>query len=251
MKLTSIIVLLAILLTGTIAYAEQETCPQTGEWTKIDSNDLSLYPVPGATEYCFKAGSDNSQGCIGGLFDSWPQPNGTCGLSHWSYRIPTPEPTSVPPTPTPTGSPPDPTPEPSTTPPDEPSETPEPTETPEETQEPTPTQVEPTPTATEERLPSTGDGLSTGAWLCWGSNVYCAHNGVPGSEAEQWVFLYPGATINFQETTYQVESVERVTPEEIQSLDNATNYDVVLLTCTNYSGGIWLNRIIIFANRIP
>ena len=305
MKLTSIILLIAILTTATIAYAEQSTCPDGGEWTKIDSDDLSEYPVPDATEYCFKAGSDNSQGCIGGLFDSWPQPDGTCGLSHWSYRInepiPEPDPSA---TDEPqewtnytsdsncdgwivysqeyVGSEPISEPEeedydqwfdpesdesflwedtiwieepqncneePTQTP--EPTITSEPTETPEEFPTPTPTQMEPTPTATEERLPSTGDGLSTGAWLCWGSNVYCAHNGVPGSEAEQWVFLYPGATINFQETTYQVESVERVTPEEIQSLDNATDYDVVLLTCTNYSGGVWLNRIIIFANRIP
>ena len=160
MKLTSIIVLLAILLTGTIAYAEQETCPQTGEWTKIDSDDLSLYPVPGATEYCFKAGSDNSQGCIGGLFDSWPQPDGTCGLSHWSYRIPTPEPTSVPPTPTPTERPPDPTPEFTPTPTDEPNENPEPSKTPKKTQAPTSIPMGCTTEETEKRLPSTGSGGS-------------------------------------------------------------------------------------------
>ena len=31
---------------------------------------------------------ESSQGCNGGIFDSWPQPEGTCGLSHWSYYIP-------------------------------------------------------------------------------------------------------------------------------------------------------------------
>ncbi len=66
----------------------EATCPDGDGWTKIDSDDLSLYPVDGATDYCFKAGSSNSQGCTGGIFDSWPQPEGTCGLSHWSYFIP-------------------------------------------------------------------------------------------------------------------------------------------------------------------
>ena len=77
----------------------EATCPDGDGWTKIDSDDLSLYPVDGATDYCFKAGSSNSQGCTGGIFDSWPQPEGTCGLSHWSYFIPEEEPTETPPTP--------------------------------------------------------------------------------------------------------------------------------------------------------
>ena len=70
----------------------QETCPDSDGWTKIDSGDLSLYPVEGADEYCFKAGSDQSEGCIGGLFDAIPEGgfgNGDyCGLSHWSYHMP-------------------------------------------------------------------------------------------------------------------------------------------------------------------
>lgn len=68
-------------------FAVQNTCLDSGGWTKIDSGDLSIYPVSGATQYCFKAGSDNSIGCEGGIFFSWPQPEGTCGLSHWSYFI--------------------------------------------------------------------------------------------------------------------------------------------------------------------
>lgn len=69
-----------------------DACPNGGEWTKVDSDDLSLYPVPGATEYCFKFGSPNSQGCTGGTSDTWPPPGveKPCGLSHWSYRIPPP-----------------------------------------------------------------------------------------------------------------------------------------------------------------
>ena len=74
----------------------QETCPEGDGWVKVNSDDLSLYPVEGATEYCFKAGSDNSQGCDGGLFSSWPQSEGTCGLRHWSYFVPEEEPTPTP-----------------------------------------------------------------------------------------------------------------------------------------------------------
>ena len=238
------------------AYANG-TCPQDDGWTKIDSDDLSLYPVDGATDYCFKAGSDDSQGCTGGLFDTIPDGgfgnNGYCSLSHWSYRLG--EPTSVPTTPAPT---PTDTPEPTPTPTDEPQPTPTPTDEgcggecdPTEVPTPTPTDpptLEPTPTATE--LPQTGDGESTEAWLCWGENVYCAHNGVDGSEGELWVFLYPGATVTFRGQLYTVESIEKVTPDMVQSLDDAVNYDIALVTCSNYMGGAWVYRIIIFANLI-
>lgn len=74
----------------TLAQAK-DSCPGSGNgWTKVDSNDLSLYPVPGATEYCFKFGSANSQGCTGGVSSSWPPPGvaNPCGLSHWAYYIP-------------------------------------------------------------------------------------------------------------------------------------------------------------------
>lgn len=81
--------MMLLLINWSTLYAKQATCPQTEGWTKVDSNDLSSYPVTSASAYCFKAGSDNSQGCNGGTFDSWPQPEGTCGLSHWSYFIDT------------------------------------------------------------------------------------------------------------------------------------------------------------------
>lgn len=132
---------LLIILPGSLKAQGQETCPQTGGWTKIDSNDLSLYPVQGATAYCFKAGSDNSQGCTGGLFDSIPE-NGFgattgdikyCGLSHWSYFVPSttpsPEPSN---SPSPTASS---TPEVTSTPTTQASSTPEPTQTPTSTTE--------------------------------------------------------------------------------------------------------------------
>lgn len=98
--------LLSFIWLSTVWGSQQDTCEHTNGWTKIDSDDLSTYPVPGATAYCFKAGSDNSQGCTGGLFTTWPQPEGTCGLSHWSWYggtlIPTPTVTQEP-TATPTG----------------------------------------------------------------------------------------------------------------------------------------------------
>ena len=156
-----IILILALLIVPGLVLADEEVCPDSGGWTKIDSSDLSLYPVTGAVEYCFKAGSSQSQGCEGGIFDSWPQPEGTCGLSHWSYRLgdptatPDPTPTDVPPTATP-----DPTPE------DTPTET-KPTVTPDPTPEDTPTETKPTatpedtptdvpPTSTPQKPPETG-----------------------------------------------------------------------------------------------
>jgi len=245
----------AVGVVSNAAYANgQETCPQDGGWTKIDSDDLSLYPVDGATDYCFKFGSNNSRGCDGGLSSTWPPdpedfPN-PCGLSHWSYFVEEKdEPTA---TPTPTDAP-----QPTPTPTDEGQPTPtptdedcggecDPTEVPTPTPTDTPPTLEPTPTATE--LPKTGDGLSPEAWLCWGTNVWCAHNGVDGSEGELWVFLYSGATVAFRGQLYTVESVEKVTPDMVQSLDDAVNYDIALVTCSNYVGGVWVNRVIVFAN---
>jgi len=77
----------------------QETCPDGGGWTKIDSDDLSSYPVNGADGYCFKAGSDTSEGCTGGIFNDIPEGGFNqpyCGLSHWSYHMPDGEETPVP-----------------------------------------------------------------------------------------------------------------------------------------------------------
>jgi hypothetical protein len=71
--------------------AVQATCPEGNGWTKVDSDDLSLYPVDGATDYCFKSGSGRAEGCEGGIFDSIPEGGFVqpyCGLSHWSYFIP-------------------------------------------------------------------------------------------------------------------------------------------------------------------
>ena len=146
---------IAFVSAGINFVVSEPTCPDGGEWTKINSNDLSLYPVDGAVEYCFKAGSSNSQGCVGGLFDEWPPDvENYCGLSHWAYRIgdptETPElPTNTPELPTATNTPED-TPTSTATFTQEPSATPteDPYETPTETMEATPTLPETSPTST-------------------------------------------------------------------------------------------------------
>lgn len=149
-----------------------------------------------------------------------------------------------------------------------PTETEEPQPTPTEdpgceedcepTDEPGPTPIDPSPVPTEgpgptdtpvvpDRLPETGDGLSTETWPCWGTNVYCAHNGVDGSIGETWVFYYEGETILFDGQTYVVEARLRVPADQVSILDNAADYDLVLITCTNYVNGVWLERVVIFA----
>ncbi len=148
-----VILLLAL---ATFSVFAAQTCPDGGGWTKIDSGDLSAYPVSGATEYCFKAGTE--------VYDdreSWKSSGKD--LSHWSYFIPqrtaTPLPTTEP-TETPTS-----TQEPTNTP--GPTDTPEPTRTPGNTATPEPTATRtpppgstPTYTATPGRT-STGTPTST------------------------------------------------------------------------------------------
>ncbi len=129
------------------------TCPDGGGWTKIDSDNLSSYPVAGADDYCFKAGPFTTGSIPAGGFGQegacTEDHIERCGLSHWSWHasIPTdiPEPTPTTPVPTNTVVPSD-TPIPSPT-PETPTITPEPSKTP--TNPPnTPTPETPTPTAT-------------------------------------------------------------------------------------------------------
>ena len=164
-KLIGIIV--AFLMVGGFAVQMcQNTCPEGNGWVKIDSNDMSLYPVEGACAYCFKAGSDNSQGCEGGIYDSWPLPENACGLSHWSYKLcdPTATPTIVENTPTSTN-----TQEPSPTFTVSPTvETPTPTETlsaestptPDNTHTPCPTPSDISPTPSDTPRPTFTPGPS-------------------------------------------------------------------------------------------
>lgn len=144
MKKLIILITIAVvlfLLWITTAFARQETCPDGGLWVKIDSGDLSLYPVSNAVEYCFKAGNFlDDEIPEGGFGQDGSCKNGIayCELSHWSYKIGeiTPTPT-IEPTPEPTKSP-------------TPSVSPTPT-----TITPTPTdEVSPTPTITPTTTPT-------------------------------------------------------------------------------------------------
>ncbi len=161
-KLIAVVFFEVILLLALVAFSvfAAPTCPDGGGWTKIDSGDLSAYPVSGATEYCFKAGTE--------VYDdreSWKSSGKD--LSHWSYFIPqrtaTPVPTPVPTatptlTPEPTDTPaPTNTPDPTSTP--GPTRTPGATTTPESTNTPPPGAT-PTYTATPGRT-STGTPTST------------------------------------------------------------------------------------------
>lgn len=190
-----LVILLGILISGVAllryspVLARTDTCPDSGGWTKIDSDDLSSYPVDGATDYCFKYGSPNSQGCIGGLSRVWPPviDGKYCGLSHWSYLVPA----VATPTPTPTGRPtPTPTRKPNPTPTSPPRQTPTPTQKPTPTPTttprvtPTPTSIpQPTPTPTEapkqESTTSTPTTPVCEDWVPGGvSNIY-VDRGVP------------------------------------------------------------------------
>lgn len=85
-----LVVVMFALTAGTVSAAE--TCPDGGEWTKVNSDDLSQHPVPGATQYCFKAGSWDTVSSIpaGGFGQEGPcsEHISQCDLSHWSYFIP-------------------------------------------------------------------------------------------------------------------------------------------------------------------
>ena len=133
--------------------SNNNTCPHTGDWTKIDSADMTLYPVDGAVEYCFKAGNFLTDSIPEGGFGQAGACNQQniqgCGLSHWSYKLgaaptptPDPTPTDVQPTPTDVQTTPSPTPTTEPTPTDIPDNDPTPTPT------PTVIQSDPTPTPT-------------------------------------------------------------------------------------------------------
>ncbi len=147
-----------------IPAAAASTCSDGDGWTKIDSGDLSQYPVNGADGYCFKAGPYTASSIPAGGFGQEGSCNDGvqyCDLSHWSYHVGvqptgTSVPTNTPPPSTLTETPTS-TQEPTNTP--GPTRTPRATSTPESTRTPPPGST-PTYTATPGRT-STGTPTST------------------------------------------------------------------------------------------
>ncbi len=139
--LVSLLFGFALVFAEVSAISAAQTCPDGGGWTKIDSGNLSSYPVNGATEYCFKAGTD-----VYDDLESWK--SGGKDLSHWSYFIPEYTATPVP-TPEATATP-TPTQEPTVTP--GPTNTADPTRTPGVTTTPEFTET-PRPTSTYTATP--------------------------------------------------------------------------------------------------
>jgi hypothetical protein len=118
-----IIIISTILLIGVIIYrlisvgitfGHAPVCPEGEEWSSHQSPPFT--PVEGAIEYCFFAGSHQTDTYPDGGFGQegacTKENIQRCDLSHWSYRLsqlngtpsPTPEPTLTP-TPTPTITP--------------------------------------------------------------------------------------------------------------------------------------------------
>ena len=260
----------------------QEVCAEGGDWSQHQEPE-DFGPVDGAVEYCVKGGSDNSQGCDGyleyGSFDEVEAVvNGedACGLSHWSYRIESQDPTEEEPTDEPEGNPtPTPTeeePGPSPTPTDEEGQ-PTPTPTDEgcrgecdPTEVPTPTPTEPPPLETPE-LPKAGfvskyELTDLGApWLVFvnehNTEVWAGHNGEPLWPATSWWKLWTGVETYldfvFQPGWYRVVSYAPDTqPTDVSAMYETEGLDILLLTCRTYDpvSNTWSERLLVGLVRI-
>ncbi len=112
LSIVIVIVLGALMVNHEPVSASPDVCPphpsyseaENVGWTKIDSGNLSSYPVSGATAYCFKAGNFLTSSIPDGGFGQEGACNAdniqNCGLSHWSYFIPAQEPSPTPTQPT-------------------------------------------------------------------------------------------------------------------------------------------------------
>jgi hypothetical protein len=276
LALAAAISLAGIAAGGGFAVFAAETCPDGGGWTKIDSGDLSAYPVAGASEYCFKAGQFTSSSIPEGGFGQEGSCNDGiqyCELSHWSYFIEEPTNTPPPPTetpePTPTDTPEEPTPTPTDTPE---GPTPTPTDTPTEPT-PTPTATKPPrrePTPTE--LPKTGFTLdgesilpgdlarpwewSQDVWLYEGyPNLFLTHNGSDTAGfGDELVMLQRNDVFTFGPHDYEVTGIMRVAANDTWVMDTIASYDgTVFMTCSGYNSlqDYWAYRVIVFMEQLP
>ena len=278
-------IVIGIVAGSGIAYANGQNCPPSGEsgWTKVDSGDLSSYPVAGADSYCFKVGTFIVGSIPAGGFGQEGACEADhverCDLSHWAYHIPEPTripptetPTDVPPTETPTEEPPTPTPTddpptPTSTPTPECEECETPTPTP-ETPTPTPTPTDPPKTSTPE-LPKTGNSpLETNYNAVWQEdylpdNLYLAHNGMAAGPniGLEWVMLRANTTyssVYMGGVDYWITGRLIVDATDTWVLDIIEQYDgIVMMTCSQFmpedgdpTRGYWAKRVIIFAQAI-
>ncbi len=175
----------------------------------------------------------------------------------------TPEPTDTPVVPTRTSTPTD-------------TESPLPTETPVVTDTPTATPDTPTPTPTETPLPTETPtdeptpteevvieelpkvGLSYAEWTpgVWAldgfDNVLLTHNGRPTSVGSDIVWLNEGDIFTYQDVDYVVSRYMEVAPEDTWVLNDASLYDLVFITCSDYSWSydVWNTRVLVFLDEL-
>ncbi|MCK5601551.1 hypothetical protein KAR91_06780 [Candidatus Pacearchaeota archaeon] len=176
--------------------------------------------------------------------------------------IPTATPTNIPPTATPvtpTNTPASPTETPVFIPtftltPEVPTETPTPIPTDEPTPEPSPMPTEMPPPVPQE-LPKVGLSYADWAPGVWGldgyDNVLLTHNGRPTSVGSEIVWLEEGDVFIYEEEDYVVAKYMEVAPEDVWVLDDAYLYDLVFLTCSEYSwsDNEWNTRVLVFLER--
>ena len=264
-----VIVLALVLSAGTVQADGQKTCPDGNGWTKIDSGDLSSYPVSDAVEYCFKGGSSKTQGCTpylvyGDDISVIPDGDHVCGLSHWSYRLKKEE--TPPPTPTPT---------PTETPPEE-----TPTPTPPKRKTPTPTPELPDtgvayiegsslPVVSDLIIPSIGvhtgivsapqmtqyvwniNGIGMSPAILQNTKVIVGHVALVGGR--QGVFynlknVTFGDTLQYAGNTYVVVSSRAIPANYYQILDSN---QLVLMTCADWNGAGYSSRYVVIADVVP
>lgn len=138
--------------------------------------------------------------------------------------------------------------------PEVPTETPTSTPTDDPTPKPSPIPTETLPPVPQE-LPKVGLSYADwvpGVWALSGyDNVLLTHNGRPTSVGSQIVWLEDGDVFTYQGAEYVVAKYIEVAPEDVWVLEEAHLYDLVFLTCSEYSwsDNEWNMRVLVFLER--
>ena len=249
-RLSTILVLIAVLVTAGAVYAAQPdlvtichaTGSETNPWVEITAAYNAVY---GQAGHFSEPGSPNS----GHETDY----EGPCEVIE-----PTPLPTDIPPTPT--EIPNEPTTEPSAEPTAIPTDGPGPTDIP-DVPDPTPTvgPTEPPVVYTDPELPRTGGSpfefSPNVVWQIEGyDNLVLSHNGTASGLGAEWVQLSVGQIYTLGGFDYQVTGRWRVAADSTYVMSVIREFEgVVLLTCSGFGGinsatgeGIWKYRVLIF-----